>query len=109
MFKVLIILIIGPIISIGILALLKYSAAVGISTQKEMNKSAWDYLSKTKHKKWDDMTKDEQEKLVLAIQITDADCGIIRDKETIIKFLKETGISTYYEISTNESHDDKHS
>ena len=103
MFKFIIFAIVMIVIILFMILLVPYS----LGSLTEQKKSAWNYLSNTKHKKWDDMTKEEQEKLVLAIQITDADCGRIRDKETIIKFLKETRSTTSNKIDTEESHKDK--
>lgn len=41
----------------------------------------WDYFNKYKNKKWKDLTKEQQSRLILAIQIIYDDIGVVAKSE----------------------------
>lgn len=63
------------------------SGAIG--AQKEYYKSGWDYWEKNKGRKWDELSKEEQDRLVMSQQIIAADVGIVVTEEEIREALKE--------------------
>ena len=66
-----------------------FVAASGIGFAKQTERDAWDYREKMKVNKWEDLSDEEQMKMVSACSIINADCGMVMSNEQIISALKE--------------------
>lgn len=71
--------------AIGLVLLFGYA----LGARGQAIQDSWDYWEKMKVHKWDDLTEEEQSKLVSACRVIWCDCGRVPDDEKILTALKE--------------------
>ncbi|WP_290095237.1 hypothetical protein [Bacteroides acidifaciens] len=76
-------------IFIGYIFIVGYSVALGIGYKNETEASAWEYWERKKSKRWDELTEEEQEKMIIANLIIANDVGAVVTKEQLAKMLEE--------------------
>lgn len=90
---IIILIILGIIVAlavfIGIIIFGMYAVALGIGYKNETEASAWDYWERMKSKRWDELTAEEQEKMIVANLIIANDVGAVVTKEQLAKMLDE--------------------
>lgn len=55
-------------------------------------KTPWEYFENIKDKKWNELTTEEQNRLILAIQIVQDDLGVIPNSEDVIRTYLSTNL-----------------
>ena len=90
---IIILIILGTIVAlavfIGCIIFVMYAVALGIGYKNETEANAWDYWESMKSKRWDELTEDEQEKMIIANLIIANDVGAVVTKEQLTKMLDE--------------------
>lgn len=90
---IIILIILGIIVAvtifIGYIIFVMYAVALGIGYKNETEASAWDYWDRMKSKRWDELTAEEQEKMIVANLIIANDVGAVVTKEQLAKMLDE--------------------
>lgn len=98
---IIILIILGIVIAlaifIGIIIFVMYAVALGIGYKNETEASAWEYWERMKSKGWDELTAEEQEKMIIANLIIADDVGAVVTKEQLAKMLDE-------QLPTTEPH-----
>ena len=78
-----------PLSIVLFLPVLLYSVAAGLNHFKKVQEEAWDYWEKMKHNRWEDLSEDEQKKLVHACMIIADDVGAVTTEEEQKQYLKD--------------------
>ena len=90
---IVILLILGIIVAlavfIGYIIFVMYAVALGIGYKNETDASAWEYWERMKSNRWDELTEEEQEKMIIANLIIADDVGAVVTKEQLVKMLEE--------------------
>lgn len=90
---IIILIILGIIVAlavfIGCIIFVTYAVALGIGYKNETEANAWDYWERMKSKRWDELTEEEQEKMIIANLIIANDVGAVVTKEQLAKMLDE--------------------
>lgn len=90
---IIILIILGIIIAlavfIGYIIFIMYAVALGIDYKNETEANAWDYWERMKSKRWDELTEEEQEKMIIANLIIANDVGAVVTKVQLVKMLDE--------------------
>ena len=81
-----VILIIVLFIGVGIG--LVYAVTMGMGERKQAIQDSWDYWKKMKVHKWEELSEEEQGKLICARRVINGDCGVIQSDEEILSYLK---------------------
>lgn len=90
---IVILLILGIIVALAVFIMIFifgfYAVALGIGYKNETEASAWEYWERMKSKRWDELTEEEQEKMIIANLIIANDVGAVVTKEQLAKMLEE--------------------
>lgn len=90
---IIILIILGIIVAlavfIGYIIFVMYAVALGIGYKNETEANAWDYWERMKSKRWDELTEDEQEKMIIVNLIIANNVGAVITKEQLVKMLEE--------------------
>lgn len=90
---IVILLILGIIVALAVFIMIfifgLYAVALGIGYKNETEASAWEYWERMKSKRWDELTEEEQEKMIIANLIIANDVGAVVTKEQLAKMLEE--------------------
>lgn len=90
---IIILIILGIIVAlavfIGCIIFVTYAVALGLGYKNETEANAWDYWERMKSKRWDELTEEEQEKMIIANLIIANDVGAVVTKEQLAKMLDE--------------------
>lgn len=90
---IVILLILGIIVALAVFIVIfifgLYAVALGIGYKNETEASAWEYWERKKSKRWDELTEEEQEKMIIANLIIANDVGAVVTKEQLAKMLEE--------------------
>ena len=78
-----------PLSIVLFLPVLLYSVAAGLNHFKKVQEEAWDYWEKMKQNRWEDLSEDDQKKLVHACMIIADDVGVVTTEEEQKKYLKD--------------------
>ena len=78
-----------PFTVVLFIPIIMYSVASGLSHLKKVQEEAWDYWEKMKHNRWEDLSEDEQKKLVHACMIIAEDVGAVTTEEEQKQYLKD--------------------
>lgn len=76
------------VLFIGVGVGLVYAVAMGMAGRKQATQDSWDYWEKMKVHKWEELSEDEQEKLICARRVINGDCGVIQSDEEMLSYLK---------------------
>lgn len=82
-----VILIVALFIAVAIGLVFLFGAAIG--ARGPAIQDSWDYWDKMKVHKWEELSKEEQEKLICAYRVIVDDCGGVPDDDKILIALKE--------------------
>lgn len=90
---IIILIILGIIVALavfsGIFIFGMYAVVLGIGYKTETEANAWDYWERIKSKRWDELTEEEQEKMIVANFIIADDVGAVVTEEQLVKMLDE--------------------
>lgn len=90
---IIILIILGIIVAlavfIGCIIFVTYAVALGLGYKNETEANAWDYWERMKSKRWDELTEEDQEKMIIANLIIANDVGAVVTKEQLAKMLDE--------------------
>ena len=78
-----------PLSIVLFLPVLLYSVAAGLNHFKKVQEEAWDYWEKMKQNRWEDLSEDDQKKLVHACMIIADDVGVVTTEEEQKQYLKD--------------------
>ena len=78
-----------PLSIVLFLPVLLYSVAAGLNHFKKVQEEAWDYWEKMKQNRWEDLSEDDQKKLVHACMIIAEDVGAVTTEEEQKQYLKD--------------------
>lgn len=73
------------VVGIAGMLFLMYAVASGLSFKRQTEKEAWSYFNEMKSRRWDDLTPEQQDKLVMAYHIIELDCGIVPPSDDEIR------------------------
>lgn len=90
---IIILIILGIIVAlavfIGYIIFVMYAVALGIGYKNETEASAWNYWERMKSKRWNELSNEEKEKMIIANLIIADDIGAVVTKEQLVKMLDE--------------------
>ena len=78
-----------PLSIVLFLPVLLYSVVAGLNHFKKVQEEAWDYWEKMKQNRWEDLSEDDQKKLVHACMIIADDVGVVTSEEEQKQYLKD--------------------
>lgn len=65
-----------------------YMVSLGLGLRGQAIQDSWDYFEKMKSLKYEELSEEEKDKLIIACRVINGDCGIIMSDDEIIEALK---------------------